>query len=666
MWKFPDQQSGLTDYHSIPTESALDSKLETFVREVLQNANDQGLPNEEPVKVTFEFNVLTKEDELDDFLDSLRWNEGDTPDGLRWHIERAIENEKARDPGLKRFLNLFEENRLLVLTIHDENTTGLRGNETDNDQPYGALVKDFGGTEKPDSSSGGSHGLGKTVLWAFSGISTVLFNSVPDEIPEEDGGTPPRIVGRSLLPAHEHEDEDKTYTNHGWFGRDDPAVISRLGRPPSLWDDDGDASTVAETLRVDRPNETSGTSIGVPGFRIPGESLNPDLDELSEDLRHASAKYFWPAMVRGELEVYIETPTDGCNKVDWSDAPGVRPFVKCYEDLFNVDTSELSGPGTHAKRAVDLTVPRENSEVVDNPHEEVEATVDLLIRALSPRDKTDFDGTDDDLVPNRVARLRGAQMVVDYVGMDSAAKRGTEFAAVLVCGEAQVEPGTEPTDTQKAVEQFLKRSEPTQHDDWQGSDNDYLKKYYTGTIVKEVNALKGGRLEAEIASVVQDDIETGDEVPGMDDVIPVMEGRKGASGDDDDNDGGAVIQWETPPDVWFDDGTWQFYAEGGPAASKHGEWTMNIKLVALDSREHEGEQIDIDSESFAVVTGDASADLSDGTGSLTAGGDVHSVAFEGGSVKLGETAEDVSRSFDLGRTTQTKLKITAEVTEVDE
>lgn len=657
VWQFPSQSSGLTDYHSIPTESALDSKLETFVREVLQNANDQGLPNGDPVEVTFEFNVLTRDDGLDTFLDVLGWDSEETsPADLRWHIEDAIENDQARDPGLKQFLSDFDEERLVVLTIHDENTTGLRGSETDNGQPYGALVKDFGGTEKPDSSSGGSHGLGKTVLWAFSGISTVLFNSVPDKLPDDGGKEPPRVVGRSILPAHEHEDESKTYTNHGWFGREDEAEVERLGRPPSLWA--SDASSTTETLQIGRPSERYGTSIGVVGFRVPGESLDPELDELAANFRYASAKYFWPAMVRDELKVYVATPTEGQQEVTWSDAPGVAPFVSCYEELFDVDTGELTGPGTHAQTEVELSVPREDPEAVDDPHDGYDTTVDLVVRALSPGDNDHFDETDDDdLAPNRVARLRGAQMIVDYVQMDSAAKRGTNFASVLVCGEAQTEPGAGSTDSEEAVEQFLKRSEPTQHDDWQGSDNDYLKKHYKGTIVREVNALKGSRLEGALADIVKEDIEPGNEIPGMDDVAPVMDGRV-----TDDNGAESALNWVTRPDVWYDGGAWHFYAEGGPDSSDHGDWTVEAELVALDGRGNESEEIEI--ASFEVVSGDAS-EFPDGSAGFDATDVAESVAFQGDSVELSADGIAPDQLFDVGMAAQTKLKVNAEVEGVD-
>ncbi|MFC7233392.1 hypothetical protein ACFQMM_22275 [Saliphagus sp. GCM10025308] len=293
IWKFPEQKSGITEYHKNPTESALDSTLETFVREVLQNANDQGIPGEEPVKVTFDFTTLRGSD-LEEFLETLIWDEhGDSPEDLRWHIKRAIENDQARDPGLKRFLNHFDGDSLTVLTIHDEHTTGLRGSETDTKEPYASLVKDFGSTNKPGSSSGGSKGLGKTVLWAFSGLSTVLFNSHPDTLPSDGGSEPPRLVGRTIVPAHTDEAETTHYTNHGWYGRDDPDRIDDIGRPSSLWGDLDDAERLADTLSVSRPTDNYGTSIGVVGFRIPGEGFDPDMEELAASFRHASVKYFW-------------------------------------------------------------------------------------------------------------------------------------------------------------------------------------------------------------------------------------------------------------------------------------------------------------------------------------------------------------------------------------
>ncbi|AXR79631.1 hypothetical protein [Natrarchaeobaculum sulfurireducens] len=658
IWKFPEQKSGITEYHKNPTESALDSTLETFVREVLQNANDQGISEEEPVKVTFDFTTLTGS-ELGEFLKTLIWEEHDgSPEDLRWHIERAIENDQARDPGLKRFLNHFDGDSLTILTIHDEHTTGLRGNETDTKEPYASLVKDFGSTNKPGSSSGGSKGLGKTVLWAFSGLSTVLFNSHPDSFPPDGGDEPPRLVGRTIVPAHTDKDETTHYTNHGWYGRNNPDRIDDIGRPSSLWGDLDDADRLADTLSVSRPTDNYGTSIGVVGFRIPGRESEPDMEELAASFRHASVKYFWPAMVRDELEVHVETPDGTQTEATLDDAPGVKPYVKCYSEYFDITDTELSGAGSFAKREVPIEIPREDPETVDeDPHDGYQTAVDLVVRHLTPADRTAFDADDDDeLGINHVARLRGAQMVVDYVDMSRAANRGKDFVAVMVAGEAQTRPDEDVSEAETALEKFLKRSEPTQHDDWIGSDNDYLNEHYIGTITAEINALKGERLEAVINDIVQEDIDSGDEVPGMDDIAPIMDGR------DTDNGEDSALSWETRPDVWIDDERWQFFAKGGPSDPDHGGWTLTVKLVRLDSQGHEGESVPIDE--FEVVEGEADDSVdADGVAHLEADGTADRVAFQGGSIQLDGFSRDPGELFDVGEATQTKIKISAEIME---
>lgn len=653
-WMFPAQKSGLTDYHSIPTDEALDSDLETFVREVLQNANDQGLDNDDPAKVTFEFTRLT--DELDDFLEALQWGKGPEEDNsskLGWHVNRATENEQARDPGLKRFLQNFEHEEMIVLSIHDENTTGLIGEEDDSSDPYGALVKDFGGSEKPDSTSaGGSFGLGKTVLWAFSSVSTVLFNSSPAGSSAEK---PPRLVGRSILPAHEHEDANQTYTNHGWFGLDNKEDIERLGRPPSVWEDTGKASKLAERLHVGRDTDGSGTTIGVVGFRIPGGELHPDPDELAEEFKHAAVKHFWPAISRGELEVHVETPDSGSQEVSWDDAPGVKPFVNCYEALFDTETNELSGPGSIAKTCVDITVPRESDEVVDDPDPEYPTSVDLMIRQLSPSDKEALNKYGDDaLVANRTARLRGAQMIVDYVDNSSAADRGNDFVAVLVCGEAQVPNGDTPSPETKAVEKFLKRSEPTQHDEWKGSKNDYLKKYYSGTIVREVSALSGSRLETALRDVVGEDIESGDDVPGTDDVAPVMDGHS-----TNGNGAGSAMEWIAEPDAWFEDGKWHFEGDGGPKNSDHGDWKITIGINRLDADESTSDSIPIES-AWTGVGGVPVVNSGDEV-TLKVPESVDVVKFEGHSKQVTDSSMDMQDAFEVGEITEARLDVSVEI-----
>jgi len=74
-WFFFSGGPGAPRYGDDPTKHAVDHNSESFVREVLQNANDQGLSNGDPVEVTFRFVTLTG-DEKEEFLETLGWSDG--------------------------------------------------------------------------------------------------------------------------------------------------------------------------------------------------------------------------------------------------------------------------------------------------------------------------------------------------------------------------------------------------------------------------------------------------------------------------------------------------------------------------------------------------------------------------------------------------------------
>ena len=184
-WYFREMNQKQSRQGDIPTKHALDEDTNTFVREVLQNANDAGpVDEDEPVVVTFRFAHLTG-DECREFKSALQWD-----DQLLPHLDAAAEEET--DLSLEHFLN-DESDELVLLTVEDQNTQGLSGKEDADESNYTALVRDMHRSNK-DDTQGGSHGVGGTVLWAFSGISTVLFTSNPVK---RDGHKPPRFVGRS-------------------------------------------------------------------------------------------------------------------------------------------------------------------------------------------------------------------------------------------------------------------------------------------------------------------------------------------------------------------------------------------------------------------------------------------------------------------------------------
>jgi len=225
-WFFFSGGPGAPRYGDDPTKHAVDHNSESFVREVLQNANDQGLSNGDPVEVTFRFVTLTG-DEKEEFLETLGWSDGlgertfeavaDTNNGRRY--ERVV--ERVNDPDAE----------LRLLVVEDRNTTGLTGS-WEEDSNYAALVRDELYSSKQDDTAGGSYGLGKSVLWTFSGASTVVFNSHLAHGEREDDS--PRLIARSKFPTHQLPEDDTTYQGAGWLCQ--PIETDDGPRPESFWE----------------------------------------------------------------------------------------------------------------------------------------------------------------------------------------------------------------------------------------------------------------------------------------------------------------------------------------------------------------------------------------------------------------------------------------------
>ncbi|MFC7233538.1 hypothetical protein ACFQMM_23170 [Saliphagus sp. GCM10025308] len=342
-WFFFSGGPGAPRYGDDPTKHAVDHDTESFVREVIQNANDQRLDNDEPVEIRFRFLTLTG-DEREGFLKRIGWETG-----LRDRLQTVSDRDTGR--GYDRFLERLADSdaELRLLVIEDRNTTGLTGRWSE-DSNYAALVRDELYSSKQGDTAGGSYGLGKSVLWTFSGASTVLFNSSPVTTPDEV--VPPRFVGRTKLPTHELG--DVTYQGAGWFCN--PLETDEGIRPASIWG--ADAVNLANRLYLERP-EGSGTSIMVVGYRDPTRDTRPEIEDLADEFVEAAVKYFWPAMQRGDLRVTIETPEDEF-EASVENVPAIQPFVECFEQR-NEGQGTLDQPGDVAGVDVPMNLPAEQT-----------------------------------------------------------------------------------------------------------------------------------------------------------------------------------------------------------------------------------------------------------------------------------------------------------------
>lgn len=615
-WFFFDGGPSAPRYGDDPTKHAVDHDTESFVREVLQNANDQGLNNDDPVKVTFRFLSLRGDDRRE-FLDALQWN-----DGLGTHVTSVAESTRGRgyDRILERLNDPDSELRLLV--VEDSNTTGLTG-EWDDDSNYAALVRDELYSSKQDDTAGGSYGLGKSVLWTFSGLSTVVFNSYPadsgDHLAE-----PPRLVARTKLPTHQIQHDTTTYQGAGWLCH--PNTTDDGVRPDAIWGDE--AAELAERLRANRPAE-SGTTAMVVGFRDPTRDARPELEELADEFVEAAVKYFWPALYHDDLRVSVETP-EGTREASVDDVPAIRPFVSCYIDRYDVDET-LNEPGDIAGLDVPVELP---------PHAHGSPTpagpVRLAARLASP--------ADDDTYLNRVALFRGTGMVVKYYDQSRVAFGDRNFHAVLACGEARTDGLS--TDSDREIDRFLRFAEPPEHDDWISTEN--LRENYQRGFRRALE---------EMFSTTRDGLRhlVAKSNGGTDALSERVLKRFPIHSDD-----GRRRSIASPSRVFdiesttrFDGTRWQLSGHVDPTEDEFEGWTAEVSLTGIGE---DGSQYDdVPIESITTDHEDVTVTTDDGIARIVAGPGANAVSFEGTSQSIGDG------DFQSGRVGETRLEIRAEL-----
>jgi len=424
---------------------------------VVQNANDQRLGNP---RVDLSLREL-RGAELESFLERFDFA------GLRPHLDAASSARAGR--RLRETLKVLDqEQRLVVLRIEDRDTHGLTGDEDAPGSHFRALCKDTLFSHKGTPSAGGSFGLGKSVLWAFSGLSTVVFNSVPRVCPAERRA--PRLIARAELSSHTVAARE--FAGPGWFGR---KVAGSSGeRAESVWG--LTAATVARELTLPREQTDSGTSILIVGFREPSADSEESVDETARRMLDAARRWFWPAMsIEGRR---LSVSLDGRAPVEAAQDEAIAPFVECFKAR-RTQREALEAAGDVVVRDLSIELPPKRSGGVA-----VHGEARLLVR-LAP------EGSRDGLV-GHVALFRGAGMVVKYLDKRSLVALGRPFHAVLACGEAR-QPEA-PTDADREVEAFLRLAEPPGHDEWDSTDA--LKETYQRGYAKALSGLKDAMSQA--------------------------------------------------------------------------------------------------------------------------------------------------------------------------
>jgi hypothetical protein len=633
-WYFEEMGDKAEQNADLLTKHAFENDVATFVRETLQNANDaKDSDADGPVEVYYRFEKLAGS-ELERFLVELECEPDEDDVDLYDHLRAAGDLEDDRQ--LDQYLDHLEsEEELLLLSVEDRNTEGLDGLETEDDTNYTALVRDMGRSNK-EATEGGSHGVGKTVLWAFSGMSTVLFTSYP--VRDTGEFDPPRFVGRTLLPDHRDQETGQLYSGNGWYGRRDPDDPDT--RHVSAWGDG--ALERAESLHTEHTSEVSGTTATIVGFRDPTAEEFADVDELLGTFRRSVAEYFWPAIERGDLRVYLEGPNEDPTLVDPYEVNVVRPFVDCFRGR-DSPADDLESRGNVVEGQLSFDLP--DKKIGDDQETEPKGRLDVYAKSPSPGD--------DETRLNEVAIFRGAGMVVDYVDVSGASSYGSDFYGLLIAGEARGwgDHSLDIADAQ--VEEFLRTSEPAAHDEWKGYKNSKLQSTYAWGCAGTVESLTSSKLRQCLQDLVATDVgEEGGMIDAMKHKIP----RTDTGGNQTSSNSRSVTSVEAldaSADFSFRDGRWTFDATIAPKADEFDSWHVTIEIVTLGEENNETGEIAI--ESVGRRGASPPPDIEDGVVVIKGDASTESIEIEGTSESFGD--------FDpySGRLGKSQLRIDGDV-----
>ena len=464
--QYESQKGGTANY-------AFELTLDTFVREVVQNINDQRLSVQKPAVADFILEDVSGP-RLKSLLILIGWDAG-----LREHLEGVARGDSHQKASAKKALDDVKSGRVRVLTIVDRNTNGLTGGETTKNGNFAMLCRHELVTDSdPKAVRGGSFGIGKSVLWAFSSASSILFNSIPKANPE--GGVEERFIGRAYLPTHEVGTGAvmTTFKPDGWFGHaaetgEDKGTASVRGT---------EAAKHVTNSSLSRSGLGTGTSILVPFFDNPLDNKEHSLDDLGKSIELSVAKWFWPAIEAGSLESSVAIKTTGGKELKRLVA--LPRWVSYFTRSQNApeEIEVITEEAVAAKSEFGVQFPE---RIAKDQHPAFEGTVELCLTKITEQEG---DELEKEKLANSVALIRGAKMVVQYSKYlpDSF----PDYVGVLHVGRAIGD-----TEDHRQVENFFRDAEPPAHDKWIPTKK--LKDNYKGSgATQALEGLKRNMAEA--------------------------------------------------------------------------------------------------------------------------------------------------------------------------
>jgi len=249
------------------------SPLQTVIREAVQNIADAAKLGRGP-EILLRVRTLSPEQQS----------------VLAKVVLRQLPPEESSRAKLEQALG---RPQLIVLEICDFGTTGLGGPTRADRIPAGTERTDFIefirniGTPRHTEHGGGTYGFGKVALYRASRCGTILVDSQPSDMGDEERRLIACHVGRSFsIPETGRQ---RMFTGRHWWGIADESdgIVDPLRGAES--------AELADALGMPcRSNRRSGTSIMILDF----ECEDSDLRVVGNRIAETLLWNFWPRMMR--------------------------------------------------------------------------------------------------------------------------------------------------------------------------------------------------------------------------------------------------------------------------------------------------------------------------------------------------------------------------------
>jgi len=253
-----------------PNDSGLEhfmGDLEKYIaRECVQNSIDACADHSHPVRVEFDMKEIVQLPGLTQLRDEI------IP-----ACKEYFSNDEKASEYCNKALDTLKAESIRTLVVSDFNTKGLSGGDEDRDGRWYALVRSSGVTNKDDTGSAGSFGIGKNAPFAASALRTTFYVTVT-----ADGAA--ALQGVSKWWSHLNNSGKQTHGTGfiGFYNEEDEKFCSvrQAEKIPDIF----------------KRSET-GSDIWIPGILFE--------DSWEEKLTESILENFWMAIHGGILEVKI-------------------------------------------------------------------------------------------------------------------------------------------------------------------------------------------------------------------------------------------------------------------------------------------------------------------------------------------------------------------------